>query len=113
MSSGAGSAGAEHLDGVADLGEAVLGRHGGGPFLDGWAGHLLGATALAADEVVMVVLDRAPAVGGLAVTGAQDVHLAGVGERLQVAVDGRQADALALRPELLVQGLRAGETVRP
>src|SRR4051794_33196524 len=48
-------AGADDLQGVADVGEAVLAGDPVGPRLDGGAGDLDGATTAAADQVVVVV----------------------------------------------------------
>src|SRR5690242_11220391 len=53
---GAVAAGAEHLHGVADVGESVLAGDRCRPGLDGRALDLDGASALAADQVVMVAL---------------------------------------------------------
>ena len=61
----------------------------------------------------MVVVRGAPPVHGLAAAGAQDVDLAGVGQRLQRAVDGGQADALADAAQLLVDLLRGAEVGEP
>ena len=93
-SAGAGRAGAEDLQGVADVGVTVLGRDPVGPALHRRAGHLDGAPAGPADQVVVVAL-AAPAVEVLAAGRAHHVDLAGVGEPLQGAVDGGQPDPLA------------------
>ena len=78
----AGAAGAEDLEGVADVGVAVGGGDGAGPLLHGRALDLDGGAAGAADQVV-VVGGAAAAVDALAGLGAQRVDLAGVGQRLQ------------------------------
>jgi hypothetical protein len=49
-----------------------------------------------------MVVARAAPVHGLAAADAQDVDLARVGEGLEGAVDGGQADALAAGAQLLV-----------
>ena len=59
-----GGADAEHLDGVIDLGVAVLVGHAGGPALDGAALDLLGPPAGAADQVMVVILRGLPAAPG-------------------------------------------------
>src|SRR6476646_8020609 len=56
-------AGAEDLEGVTHVGEAVLGTHPGRPRLHGRTLHLHGPAALPADQVV-VVTGRAGAVDG-------------------------------------------------
>src|SRR5699024_9160689 len=91
--SAAGRAEAEDLDGVVDLAEAVLGGRPLRPRLDGGALDLLDPAAGPAHQVV-VVPGAAPAVEQLAVLVAQGVELVLVGEDLQVAVDGGQADRL-------------------
>ena len=68
------------------------------------------ATAAAAHQVV-VVPGAAPAIGHLAVSAAQHVDLAGVGQDLQVPVHGREPDALTSVPEQVVHLLRAAEAV--
>ena len=92
----AGGAGAEDLQGVADVGEAVLAGDPVGPLLDRRAGHLDGQPAAAADQVV-VVLRAAAAVERLAGVGADGVQLAVVGQRLHRPVDRGQPDRVAVR----------------
>ena len=79
-----------------------------GPALDGRALHLDGGAAGAADQVVVVRVGAA-AVDRLAVLGAQQVDLAGLGQPLQGPVDRGQADGLAASPEQLVDLLRGAE----
>ena len=77
---------------MSHLGEAVRRGHRLGPALDGIPGHLDGQAARPAHDVVVVVLGGARPVDGLALGGADDVDLTVGGHRLEVAVDGREAD---------------------
>ncbi len=61
---------------------------------------------------MMVVAVGAAAVGGLAVGGPQRVQLAGLGQRLQGAVDRGQSDAVAPLAQLVVDLLRRTELVQ-
>src|SRR5581483_10583263 len=103
-------AGAEDLQRVGHVDEAVLGRDALRPALHRRAFDLHRAPARAADEMV-VVAAAAPAVDGLALGGAQHVHLARVGERLERPVDGGEADRVAPVLEQVVQLLCAAEVV--
>ena len=103
-------AGAEDLQGVADLGVAVRRGDRAGPLLHRRTLDLHGRAAGAADQVV-VVGGAAPAVDALAGLGAQRVDLAGVGEGLQGPVDRRQTDLLAALAEQGVDVLGAAEVV--
>ena len=85
-------AGPEDLQGVADVGEAVLAGDRVGPPLDRRALDLDGARRRRGRPGGGGGCARAAAVDRLAVLGAQHVDLAGVGERLQGAVDGGQPD---------------------
>src|SRR6185436_4183348 len=97
-------------DGVADFGEAVFAGHSGGPCLDIAALDLDGRAARSADQVVMVVFGAAP-VHRLAGVGAQRVDEPVGGHRLQRAVHGREADALATAAQFVVQFLCGPEVV--
>src|SRR5262245_15141839 len=107
---GAVGAGAEDLNVVGDPHEAVLGTDLFRPSLYGWAFDLHRASAVAADEVV-VVTGGAAAVDGLTVPGAQYVHLSSVGQRLQRPIDGRQANGVAARAQDRVNVLCAPKVV--
>jgi hypothetical protein len=96
----AGGAEADELGVVVDLREAVPGRDLARPLVEAAVAHLLDAPAFAAGEVVMVPA-AADQEGDLAVLTPQRVGVAGVGEPLQVAVDGGQPHALELAVELL------------
>src|SRR3978361_2281011 len=90
--------------------EAFLAGDLVGPALDGWALDLDRTSAAATDQV-MVVARTALAVEHFAVVVAQGVDLFGVGQRLQAAVDRRQADRRAAVGEDVVDLLRTGESV--
>src|SRR5262245_54296308 len=107
---GAVTADAEDLDGVADIGEAVLAGHLCGPRLDVTTLDFDRRATRAADQVVMVIV-RAAAVHRLAGVGAQRVDQPVGGHRLQRAVHGRQTDALAAAPQFVVEFLRGSEVV--
>ena len=96
----------EELHHVGHVGEAVVLGGLGGPPLDARAVDLDRTAAAAADEVV-VVTRSALAEEGLAVVGAQGVDLAGLGHRLERAVDGRQANIDASNDHFIVKNARA------
>ena len=110
LSGGAAGAGADDLDRVVDVDEALRLGDLPGPPLDLAALDLHGPAAVPADQVV-VVPGAADPVDRLAVRAAQHVDRAGVGERLQVPVDRGQADRVAAAAQLGVQVLGAGEAV--
>jgi hypothetical protein len=95
---------------VLDVAEPVLVGDVVGPPLDGGAFDLDGASAVAADEVV-VVPHRAASVGGFAVVGADQVELAGVGHHQQGAVDGCQPDVFTLVAEVVVDLAGGAEVI--
>ena len=88
---------------MLDFGEAVGGADLLHPGFDGVLFDLLGAPAFAAHEVMVVTGVRAEPEEGFALGRSEDVDALLVGEGLEVAVDGRKADAI----EPLVQLLRA------
>jgi hypothetical protein len=81
-----------------------------GPPFDGGAFYLDGASAVAADEVVVVAHGAAP-VGGFAVVGADQVKLAGVGHHQQGAVHGCQANVFTVVAEVVVDLAGGAEVV--
>ena len=96
---------------MRDVGEAVLAGDPVGPALDRRALDLDRSSAVAADEV-MVVPGAALAVAAPRRRAPRSASTsAGVDERLEVAVDGRQPDLLAALLEDVVDLLRAGESV--
>jgi 1-acyl-sn-glycerol-3-phosphate acyltransferase len=106
---GALRAQAEQLHRVPHVGEARLGGDLLGPPLDRPAFHLHAAPAGAAGQVVVVHAGPALPVQDLAAGVADGVDPALLAERLQVTVDGGQAHALALAPQLGVDLLGAAE----
>src|SRR5687768_6788503 len=85
----AGSADAEQLHGVADVGETVRVGDLVCPSFDRRSLHL-DRLAAGATHQVMVVRRAACAVGSLAPGGAQDVCKAGVDQGLESPIDGCQ-----------------------
>ena len=81
-----------------------------GPRLNGRSGNLYRASAPAAHQVMVVHLAAAP-IQGLAVIACQGVELAGFCQEPQIAVNGGQANAGALRPEVGVDLLGAAESI--
>ena len=66
-----------------------------GPCFDGRSGDLDGTTAVAAHKVVMMLRTALP-VERLTLVSDEQINLSGIGEGLQGAVDGCQADGCAL-----------------
>ena len=106
----AAAAPAEDLEMVLNVAEPVLVGDVVGPAFDSGAFDLDGASAVAADEMV-VVAHRAASVGGFAVAGADQVELAGVGHHQQGAVDGCQPNVLTLVAEVIVDLAGGAEVV--
>lgn len=104
-------AGAGDLHRVSDIDKAMRLASFGGPAFDLWSFDLDGSAAMAADQVVMVVVAGASPVAGFAVVASDGVELTGVGERSYLVVDGGQGDVLALSLELGVKFLSGAETV--
>jgi hypothetical protein len=88
-------AGAEDLQIVADLPEAVLLGNGIGPPFDRRSGYLDRATTQTADQMMMMA-GRTPAVRSLALVGTDGVKFTGIGHELQSAIDRGEADAFAV-----------------
>lgn len=104
-------AGAGDLYRVSDVDKAMLLARFGGPAFDLWSFDFDGGAAVAADEVVVVVVAGASPVAGFAVVASYGVEVTGVGERSDLVVDGGQGDVLALGLELGVKFLSGAETV--
>lgn len=107
---GALGAGADYLDGVLDVCEAVDPRGLVRPALDVWPLDLDGGSTEPANEVVMVVV-AASTVQRLAVVRAYGVYAADFGERAEPVVDGGEADPLAALAQLGMQLLCRAEAV--
>jgi DNA-binding transcriptional MerR regulator len=110
VSARACTAGAEDLQRVVDVGEAMLVGDLVGPALHGRAAHLDRRATLPADQV-MVVGAAAPAEHLLPATGARRVDLTGVDEQLQGAVDRGKPHLGSPLPQRLMQVLRAAEAL--
>jgi hypothetical protein len=95
---------------VGDFGEAMIGGDCIGPTFDSWSFDLDRATAHPAHQMVVMAC-AALSVERLAVVIAQCVDFGGIGHRLQISVDGRQADGIAFVAQSIVDLLRAGETI--
>ena len=81
------------------------------PAFDFWSFDFDGSAAVAADEVVVVLVAGAATVASFAVIASEGVELAGVGERSHLVVDGGEGDVLALSLELGVKLLSGAEPV--
>ena len=107
---GAAAAPTKDLNMMLNLAKPVFVGDVVGPPLDSGAFDLDGASAVTADEVV-VMPHRAAPVGGLTVAGADQVELAGVGHHQQGAVDGCQPNVLTLVAEVVVDLAGRAEVV--
>ena len=97
---------------MIDIGESVLMSYLGRPAFHSGTLDLLGASARPTDQMVMMRSGlAAEPVQGLTLRRLQYVGIAGVGQRLQVPIYGRQPDRLALGAQLGEDGLRAAEAV--
>lgn len=94
---------------MSDVGEAVLSGYLVGPPLHGGPGRLHRASALTADQMVMMLTLATPAEQLLAAGQPGGVHLAGLDQQLQRAVHGGEADARVAGEQHLVQVLRRME----
>jgi len=107
---GAVRAGAEQLERVLDVAEAVLARRRADPGLEVGALDLDRAAAPAADEMVVVTgLPLAAPEQRLTARGAQGVQVAGGGHRAERPVHGGESDVVAAAGEQPVDLLRAAE----
>src|SRR5690606_34220553 len=110
LAPGATRTGAEDLHGVAEVHEPVCGGDPLRPTLHRRPGHLHRVPAGPAHQVVMVLL-AAPPVQVFTAGGAHHVHLTGVRQPLQGAVDGGEPDPLAPLAQHRVQFLRGVEAL--
>ena len=100
---------------MIDIGESVVISYPGRPAFHGGAFDLLGASARPADQMVMMWSGlAAEPVQRLTLRRLQYVGIAGVGQRLQVPIYGRQPDRLALsRAARRRRTARCGSPPRP
>ena len=108
---GAAGAQAHELGAMLDVHEAVAGGHGRGPVVEPAVAYLLHPAAAAAREVVMVAA-AADQERLLAALAPERVRLALVGEALEVAVDGGEADTLEPPVQLLGRDRAIGAAKR-
>ena len=97
---------------MGDVEKSVVFTCSGRPAFDFWSFDFNGSAAVAADEVVVVLLAGAATVASFAVVASEGVDLAGVGESAYLVVDGGKCDVLALGLELGVKLLSGAEPVR-
>ena len=96
---------------MRDLEETVLFACLGGPAFDFWSFDFDGNSAMAADEMMVMIAAGATTVPSLAVVASKGVELAGIGQRSHLVVDGREGDVLALGVELGVELLGGAKAV--
>ena len=96
---------------MSDIDKAMRLAGFGGPTFDLWSFDLDGSAALAADEVVVVIIAGASSVADFAVVASDGVELTSVSERSYLVVDGGQGDVLAFGLELGVKFLSGAEPV--
>ena len=96
---------------MGNVDKAVLLARPGRPSFHHRTFNFDGATAVAADEVVVVFAAGAAAVTSLAVIASKGVELAGVGQGSHLVVDGSEGDVLPLGLELGVKFLGRAEPV--
>jgi hypothetical protein len=106
-----GVAGAEDLQIVTDLPEAVLLGDGIGPPLHRRSRHLDGTTTQAADQMMMMLTRRAAAVRRFTVAGPDGIDIACVGHELQGAIDSSQTDPFAVVSQIVVYLLGGSEVM--
>jgi len=94
---------------VLNLSVSVRGGHRRDPFFKLSCPQVFSTPAVTADQVVVVSLSVALSVESLALSGAQNIDLVVFGQRLEVAINRRQADLVPARGEVLEDLLRAAE----
>ena len=102
----------EQLNSVFHLAESVLRSDRLGPRLHGIGVEFHGQSATTADQVVMVDTAFTFAVDHLAVGSTQRIHLTGIGQDLQRAVDRGQSNGLTQVVQHAVQVLGAAKARR-
>ena len=99
----------EEFNRVLNLGITVRLRNRGNPLFKFLNTQILGSSAIAAHQVMVVCVSVALAIQGLALAGAQDVNLMVFSQCLEVAINRRQADLVPARGEVLEDLLCAAE----
>ena len=99
----------EEFNRVRDLGVTVRLCNRGNPLFKFFNAQILGSSAIAAHQVVVMRVSIALAIQGLALAGAQHVNLMVFSQCLEVAINRRQADLVPARGEVLEDLLRAAE----
>ena len=99
----------EEFNRVLNLGVTVRLRNLGNPLFKFLNTQILGSSAIAAHQVMVVCVSVALAIQGLALAGTQHVNLMVFSQCLEVAINRRQADLVPARGEVLEDLLRAAE----
>ena len=99
----------EEFNRVLNLGVTVRLRNLGNPLFKFLNTQILGSSAIAAHQVMVVCVSVALAIQGLALAGTQHVNLMVFSQCLEVAINRRQADLVPARGEVLKDLLRAAE----
>ena len=100
---------AKEFNRVLNLGVTVRLRNRGNPLFKLFNTQILGSSAIAAHQVMVVGVSVALAIQGLALAGAQYVNLMVFSQCLKVAINRRQADLVPARGEVLEDLLCAAE----
>lgn len=100
---------AKEFNRVLNLGVTVRLRNRGNPLFKFFNTQILGSSAIAAHQVMVVGVSVALAIQGLALAGAQYVNLMVFSQCLKVAINRRQADLVPARGEVLEDLLCAAE----
>ena len=99
----------EEFNRVLNLGITVRLRNRGNPLFKFLNTQILGSSAIAAHQVMVVCVSVALAIQGLALAGTQYVNLMVFSQCLEVAINRRQADLVPARGEVLEDLLCAAE----
>ena len=100
---------AKEFNRVLNLGVTVRLRNLGNPLFKFLNTQILGSSAIAAHQVMVVCVSVALAIQGLALAGTQHVNLMVFSQCLEVAINRRQADLVPARGEVLEDLLCATE----
>lgn len=97
---------------MGDVDVPVVGGDLSDPAFDFRPFDFHGSSAVPTHQVVMVVLGVTQAIASLAVVASHDIDGAGLSQRSELVVDGRESDILTSVPQLGKQLLRRPEPVR-